>query len=172
MPAATSPSVSLVRAAPARTVKRGPSAAEKQLEKLQARHKTARAKAKADQDETQQMVIAVAMAFALGYAAQKGWLAKIPTLGGLPVLVTTGAVGLIGGQYVSGIAGDVLQGVGVASLLAAAYQMGSTGTVSGDAPEGTNSSEVRRAVDRLKQELGVAGDDDVEIRPTGRYVEG
>lgn len=144
-------------------VRKGKSAAEKQLDKLRETNKRQRAKAKEGQDEMRQMAIAVAMAFALGYAARMGWLARIPRLGGLPVLATTGVGGVVAGYYVDGTLGDVLMGVGVASLLAAAYQLGSEGTVSGGVgaiPQQTTQQDVARAINQLRAELQ-DGDDQV-----------
>ena len=143
-------------AAVVRYVRKGKSAAEKQLERVRETNKRQRAKAKESQDEMRQMALGIAMAFALGYAARMGWLARIPRLGGLPVLATTGLVGVVGGYYAEGTLGDVLTGVGVASLLAAAYQLGSEGTVSGGVgalPQGTTQADVTRAIDQLRAEL-------------------
>lgn len=142
-----------------RIVRKGKSAAEKKLESLQAANKRQRSKAKESQDTMKQAGIAIAMAFALGYAARMGWLARIPRLGGMPVLATTGIVGVVGGMYVEGTLGDVLTGVGMASLLAAAYQMGSSsdGSVSGEPeriPANTTAQEVTKAINQLKAELG------------------
>lgn len=91
-------------------------------------------------------------AYVLGRMAQSGGLERIPTIFGLPRLAVIGAVGFIAGEYVSGTAGDALEGVGDAALAVAAYQMGSGATVAGD--------DFVSGADELP-EWSEGGDDDV-----------
>jgi len=156
------------KTAATRTVKRGASAAEKRLMALQESSKRQRAKAKAEQNQTRQVGMAIGGGLVLGYAAQNGYLARVPRLGGMPTTVTTAVVGLVGGEFVGGMGGDILRAIGIASAVAAAYQLGSGQAVQGD--QGGDDA-VRRAVNQLAE--SIAGGDDFHSSPmaTGAFVE-
>ena len=70
--------------------------------------------------------------YLLGRMAASGTLERIPTVFGLPRLAVVGVLGFVAGEYVSGTAGDALEGLGDAALAIAAYQMGSGAQVAGD----------------------------------------
>lgn len=161
-------------AAPAtRTVRRGVTAAEKKLAQLQESGKAQRAKAKREQNQTRQTGMAIGGGLVLGYAAANGHLARVPKIGGLPTTVTVAVVGLVAGEYVGGVAGDALKAIGIASAVAAAYQMGSGQQVLGDTST-PSDDQVQRAVNKLARDIG-AEESEVAYhdtpRPTGQFIE-
>lgn len=137
-------------------VRRGSSAAEKRLMELRESSKRQRAKANAERNEMKQLITMGVTSAVLGWAENRGFMARIPSVGGLPKLVTVGAVGLVGSQYIGGTAGDVLRGAGASAACIAAYQLAQRGSISGEDADDRMEAAVNRLAAR------VAGDDDLE----------
>jgi hypothetical protein len=111
-------------------------------------------RANADRNEMKQLATMGITSAVLGWAEAQGYMARIPSIGGLPKLVTVGAVGLVGSQYIGGTAGDVMRGAGASAACIAAYQLASRGSISG----GDGLSD---AVNRLAAR--VSDDDDMNF---------
>lgn len=145
--------------------RRGSSAAEKRLAQLRESSRRQRAKANAERNEMKQLATMGLTSAVLGWAENRGFMARIPSVGGLPKLVTVGAVGLIGSQYVGGTAGDIMRGAGASAACIAAYQLANRGSISGTHAD----SDMEAAVNRLAAR--VAGDDIDDIDYIGDDVE-
>ncbi len=70
--------------------------------------------------------------FIIGSMERSGALESIPQIAGVPRMVVLAGVGVVGGMYAKGAIGDALDGLGDAALAIGAYQLGSSGSVSGE----------------------------------------
>lgn len=73
-----------------------------------------------------------AAAFMLGKAEQSGMLERLPTVFGMPRTIVAGVIAGVAGQFVSGTAGDILDGVADAAIAVTGYKWGQGGEVAGD----------------------------------------
>jgi len=99
----------------------------------------------------------VGTSYGIGSLEQSGRMDSIPRLFGMPRTLTVGAASLLASMYVSGAAGDALEGVADGALSVAAYQFASGGEVSGDREE---LAQLEGELDRLES---VSGDEEVVV---------
>lgn len=98
-------------------------------------------------------------AFALGKAESSGFLDRLPSVLGLPKTVMAGVVAGVAGEFLSGMAGDIADGITESAIAVVGYQWGKGQSVAGgDAAYPVYDPSTASIVDSSPG-LMVAGDD-------------
>lgn len=139
-------------------------------EKALNRVKNANKRAKEGRSEMRRRATLAGSAFALGKLESSGMLERLPTVMGMPRTMVAGIVAGIGGQFVGGMAGDILDGIADSAIAVVGYQWGKGQQVAGEDPGPLYDPATARVV-RANPGL-VAGDDDPELDALEAAVEG
>jgi hypothetical protein len=131
----------------------------KKFESMKASAAAARKRASAGRSKMRRRAVLGVSAFALGKAESSGLLDRFPTVLGLPKTIMAGLVAGVVGEFTTGLAGDIADGITESAIAITGYQWGKGQSVSGgDAAFPMYDPSTASIVDSSPG-LMVAGDD-------------
>lgn len=119
----------------------------------------ARKRAKEGRSKMRRRAVLGASAFALGKMESNGLLDRLPTVLGLPKTAMAGVIGAVAGEFLSGVAGDIADGVAESAIAITGYQWGKGQAIAGGEAWPMYNPATAAIVDPAPG-LMVAGEDD------------